>query len=393
MEADADSSGSEQGGSEQGGSEQDGSERGGSEQDGSEQGGSEQGDSEEGDDIWDRFQDRVSELPYFFHPAAYALYQIYNLVPSYMIARFEAIKSPEDDLKSHLLDTVLKPNSLMLRLAAFLILNHEDEFDDEQKEVWQSLFNTLQRWHDIAFLPYFSRAWVVQEVVNGETVKVRHGNKQLDSWELLMNYQLISKAMHSAWGIRRYTVGQKLPQISLLLDTGLLRWHDLWDKMDKLKGRQLSFNDVIFVANDLTCTDPRDKIYAMAPLAKEVASEELSPNYDEPLELVFSDFTKFYIQKMKSLELLSLCRQFHRQRFDPAETIRPLKNLPSWSPDYRNIPRPRFYMIGGICEHYSADGGQHTRILPKSTSTSLYAEGVIIATLSRRRFTYKHVLG
>jgi hypothetical protein len=139
---------------------------------------------------------------------------------------------------------------------------------------------------------------------------------------------------------------------------------------------------MVSIANDLKSTDPRDKIYAIAPLASEVASEELDPDYSLPPERVYPTFTKLFIQKAKSLQLLSLCRNFHLLEGErPQVDIRPIENLPSWCPDYRSLPSLQICELSEVREFFSADGGQEAKILSKSTPMSLYVEGVVLATV------------
>ncbi|KAF8866148.1 hypothetical protein BDZ45DRAFT_333474 [Acephala macrosclerotiorum] len=330
------------------------------------------------DSDWNEIADWTFEILY--KSVAKDLYLMYSSIPEETteLIRTRKLKRPVD-AESYFYDTILNRNSLVLRLATFLSLDHESQFDIKHEVSWQNLFNVLQRWHKIIFSPWFGRVWVIQEIVNGKTVRVRHCNTQTN-WNLVVNYHLIYKTLNSAWSDRSYDLTFLLPNFSMYFRDGLMQWYSLWENIDNLKQKQLSFWRILIATNDFLSTDPRDKIYALAPLASEIDPEELVPDYSKSVESVFSAFTWWYIQGQESLKLLSLCRHFHQKESTYERGFRRLENLPSWTPDYRKIPYLQICMNADRTSLYCADGEQPVRVLyDEDSPTSLHVEGVSVA--------------
>ena len=330
---------------------------------------------------WNEMLDQIFDIPY--KSVATNLYLMYTSMPEEVTELIRTRKSKGvAGVDSYFYDVVLNQNSLVLRLATFLSLDHEMEFNEKQEASWEGLLNVLRRWHTIFFSPWFSRIWVIQEIVNSKKACVRHGKVQVD-WNMLLNYHLIYKALNSAWSSTAHTTRRQemillIPQfIPYLQETGTF-WYSLWEKIDSLKQRKLSFTEILFAANDFLSTDIRDKIYAIAPLASDIEVEELVPDYFQPPAAVFSSFTSWFFQNKKSLELLSFCRHSHQSESLPDKIFRRLEGLPTWCPDYRDIPMFRFNSW-----RYNADGSRPARVLRGDNPMSLHVEGVSIARVSK----------
>jgi len=72
-------------------------------------------------------------------------------------------------------------------------------------------------------------------------------------------------------------------------------------------------------------TDPRDRLYALVGLCKELSGFEIS--YTKSADEVFQDFTTRYLRASGNLELLQLC----------GVNTPNGRGLPSWVPNYGNL--------------------------------------------------------
>ncbi len=70
-------------------------------------------------------------------------------------------------------------------------------------------------------------------------------------------------------------------------------------------------------------TDSRNKIFSLPGIAKERGDEGLRPDYNKSLPQIYTEITRFQIQKDQRLEVLSAVTKTHSS------------DLPSWVPDWR----------------------------------------------------------
>ena len=150
---------------------------------------------------------------------------------------------------------------------------------------------------------YFRRSWIIQEVALARHAVVHCGPYVID-WDLLA-------------AASSYQMGQ------LASDTE--NAHDAVAAIMEFSrndhGRDNNFVDALFMSYRFDCTDPRDKVFALLGLAKEVA---LQPDYSLSVEDVYLRTTQFLILALGNLEILRCVA--HPKR---------LATLPSWVPDWQ----------------------------------------------------------
>ncbi|KAF9773650.1 hypothetical protein IL306_008515 [Fusarium sp. DS 682] len=174
-------------------------------------------------------------------------------------------------------------------------------------------------------LRWFSRMWVVQEVVlSPEDPIFLHGDCHY-AWELL------------GWAVAwlRRSGYLRLPQVPEQLrnvDTisNLRRARTRWP-LDAL----MSITQVKFQA-----TDQRDKIYGVLGLAREcedssAVPEELKPDYSIDVATLYQRVARFLLKRNRSLAILNRARcldgtETRKQRLHDL-------NLPSWCPDWSDF--------------------------------------------------------
>jgi hypothetical protein len=277
------------------------------------------------------------------------------------------------DHSPHLLDHLskLSPDSCSIS---------SDYGHDEQiiaafscRESWVSVAHVFQR-------TYFTRAWIIQEVVLAKTVKVLCGGHELD-------WSAITEASHffstSRWAHHLNTLFIEtagLPQQPLdpqeqtrlrfrYQSPTTLRSTAKECNKRKQQGYQPSNRSAwartllytLIKARNFKATDPRDKVYALLGLVQEYAHDKpgLAPMYEEQLSETrpgqspaAAAFTRAAIQILEDgggdLLLLSCVEGDKYQR--PATG-----RLPSWVPDWSS-EAPTGLRVTGY-ERYAASGG------------------------------------
>jgi hypothetical protein len=125
---------------------------------------------------------------------------------------------------------------------------------------------------------YFTRLWIVQEVLLAPKVLVYCGNVWLPFAE-----------MQKCASDKQQIVHAQISNSSLYL---------LWDCVHNREGRDLVSCIDRYSLND--CQDPRDKIYALLGLVTEHESARLDVNYDKPVEEVYFDAVKVIFNNFRS---------------------------------------------------------------------------------------------
>jgi hypothetical protein len=195
---------------------------------------------------------------------------------------------------------------------------------------WSTLRDLFQR-------PWFTRAWVLQEVVFSKQCNLICGTKTI-SWDVLT----------SACSYLRECVGSSSLQEDI---KGA-------DYMTVLSASLRAFGDqehrsplveALTAARSLQATDPRDKIYSVLGIISSKSDSgvvtyetPIHSNYAETVNNVFTEVARAAILQTQTLEMLS-----HVGRA-PEQTV---GGLPTWVPDWRHeIP---CLVLGRLDSHNS----------------------------------------
>ncbi|KAL8770223.1 MAG: hypothetical protein Q9209_004065 [Squamulea sp. 1 TL-2023] len=219
--------------------------------------------------------------------------------------------------------------------------------------------------------PWFTRAWVYQEVVVAQRGVVLCGSIKMDM-DIFINlldgvceldFREAGEAasiMHSSKGYKpMYAIREARFESRYGLSLfGKSRWlSTLWQAM-----------------GNLHATNPRDKVYAFLAFADSKEEARISPSYGKPITSVYTDATLRSISSVGSLDVLELAIKGDKTR----------EGLPSWVPDFsKPLPSQPFmtHNVGSTGFHASRDS-THTSTTSNTESTSLTVRGHTLSTVA-----------
>lgn len=146
--------------------------------------------------------------------------------------------------------------------------------------VWDSLNMLLSR-------EWFSRIWIVQELVLGSKVEMLCGNESI-LWEDFFESIVI------AWEHR----SDALPNAEAALAMGFARRHL------KLTQHKLGFFQLLESFSHTKATKFEDKMFALLGIASDVAEEEFDPDYGSGVQAVAQRYAVKFVEKGMVLDLL-----------------------------------------------------------------------------------------
>ena len=183
-----------------------------------------------------------------------------------------------------------------------VIVRDVDPFDGY--ETWESVGNLLRR-------PWFERLWIWQEVRLAKESYLFCGNEGVP-WESLRKTVLyIQSIPRPEW-------------TSHLIERCF--------KIINYPGTTDTFNDLILTlgaARSASCSDPRDKVFAVLSLANKSDTRGIDVDYSKHAEAVFQDLVLHFTSNLRSLDILTECEL----RDDTSGM-----ELPTWVPNW-TVPR------------------------------------------------------
>jgi hypothetical protein len=136
---------------------------------------------------------------------------------------------------------------------------------------------------------------------------------------------------------------------------------------------------------DLKATDPRDKLFGLLGLAEETHSGQvlpsdplLYPSYTKSVSAVFADFTRWWIQKHKSLKILSAIHAINGRTWQSLECtsgsnttthVHPPPEHPSWALWHSGHSKWASELLG-FSSSYAASGESEVNLDPVSTNNN-----------------------
>ena len=126
------------------------------------------------------------------------------------------------------------------------------------------------------------------------------------------------------------------------------------------------------------CGDPRDKVFAILAICKDLKSEDVKIDYSVPVAQVYSEVARFIITRDRNLKLLSACQSYGSK----------IAGLPSWVPDWNIESRYRptrpisSWIAGDQNDMFSASGSLPARVEFSADLQTMSVQGLLIAKVS-----------
>ncbi|KAJ3542508.1 hypothetical protein NM208_g4060 [Fusarium decemcellulare] len=227
--------------------------------------------------------------------------------------------------------------------------------------------------------PYWSRVWVVQELVHGKYLQFRCGNITASEEHFHQSLRLLRD-------FRRYMLVKSAqhPQSTApgLASTDLNTGKPINIFKVKMAAGSCPLIYLIRTFRYFKATDSRDKIFALLSFASDAAELGLYPDYQKGCRDVYLQAT-LSLLKAGFLDILSLC---HINKSIPG--------LPSWVPDFtvlsyrvalqeRAMNRQIVPSSTVLQPRFSASGDARQNILLESSLPSLLLHGKFLAEIQR----------
>ncbi|TID14357.1 HET-domain-containing protein [Venturia nashicola] len=162
-------------------------------------------------------------------------------------------------------------------------------------------------------LPWFERAWVVQEVTVSTSAQVYWGAEQLDWRDFVTAICFASRAElpHACYGAYQRVV--------TFADEDFLYRHNRSHLLSALLRHR-----------SCKVTEPLDKVYAFLGLtSSSLHGIPLVVDYEKDLVVAYTEFARKIAHHGRSLDILSMPAKPHAGEFQPT-----ILNLPTWAPDW-----------------------------------------------------------
>lgn len=126
------------------------------------------------------------------------------------------------------------------------------------------------------------------------------------------------------------------------------------------------------------CGDPRDKVFAILRICKDLESGDVAVDYSASVARVYSEVSKFIVLRDRSLKLLSACQSYGSD----------ITDLPSWAPDWSIYERYRptrpisSWTADGQSDIFNASGSFPARVDISTDLRTIRAQGHCVGKLS-----------
>jgi hypothetical protein len=174
---------------------------------------------------------------------------------------------------------------------------------------------------------YWSRLWVVQEVINGTNIAVYCGASSLP-WDVCLNasdvlleyYPYLMLAFLYVNGVAAISAsGRTCP--GQLACGGPAGFRDLRED-----GGPAGLLEVLLYHQEKSCMEPRDRVYGLLGILSPFERSEFPVDYSRPVREVYIDVVDHLLTTTRSLDVICAAINFpvHQN----------INGLPSWCPDW-----------------------------------------------------------
>ena len=186
---------------------------------------------------------------------------------------------------------------------------------------WDAIAKILDR-------PYWSRAWILQEITLPEKVMIICGQQTCFLEDIFILYKWLKSIelqdRPSFVNIRIWTHLISSFHVKQIMNFGRVTWLITLREYAKTKQqRDMIGWRIVPAAEGTRATDPRDKIYSLLGLS----NFEIIPDYSKPVKEVYCEFAKATMEQHGLLIILYSGIGVH------IDSGRRMSDLPSWVPD------------------------------------------------------------
>ncbi|EON66479.1 hypothetical protein W97_05577 [Coniosporium apollinis CBS 100218] len=236
--------------------------------------------------------------------------------------------------------------------------NGQAEEDERRRVLSVKDVDALEAMHlswiairDLLRRQWFSRLWVFQEIRKATQAILVVGHAELP-WDMFRSaFYWICNCRVEANPISKIIDLSDCSRVEPFVD--MTAWSNV--------GIAYLTNEAM---TELSCSDPRDRVYALLSLFDPKNTMEISPDYLLSVEDVYTDFFTSVLHQSLQLYLLQLCGFSH----GPSQL-----HLPSWAPDF-SARRPQVI-------NFSASAGQSEHEAARIDAATLRIRGVLGDTI------------
>ncbi|KAH8745021.1 hypothetical protein F5882DRAFT_423371 [Hyaloscypha sp. PMI_1271] len=169
------------------------------------------------------------------------------------------------------------------------------EWEKWQDRVFLPLHTKYKSWDilllsltDVCDLAYWSRLWIVQEVLLAKDLVLCFGDDARTS----KSWNVLTKARHTLSQIPIFwpcdpDIGERLEMIRYSLPFQL-------DRLRDRSGRGWPLHSLLEITENSLCREPRDKVYGLLGLANDCEVGDIDISYSKPIEDVYQDMVCWY---------------------------------------------------------------------------------------------------
>jgi len=282
-----------------------------------------------------------------------------------------------------------------LAFELFEEISSRTESEGDSLDVILSSYNYDKHWRAFTPLlnrPYWSRLWIVQEVILNQNGVLCCGNLT-HGWSIMAVIVSI---------MRRKPCTEFMSDCYIALST--LEQSPVWllvAAQQLYRKKSLSLTDALVLCRNQKATDPRDHVYGLFGL---VDHPGLEADYGRSLLMVYREVVKYSVTHLQSLDVLCACKPLqhdiqiqtrqeldHKHRRHGEHVLEggsslPLGNEipPSWVPDWRMPQITGIYLTGNPIPEalwYRASGDTLSDVYFPSEIQYVMVSGVFFDTL------------
>ena len=220
--------------------------------------------------------------------------------------------------------------------------------------------------HALLSRPWFSRIWIIQEILLSPYVVVMLGEYRFD-WKLVTDYVHADREL--GLGFWHAT----LPQDPTVVQNFVSSKASVLGLLTVGNDSQRRFIKLLSSFRKCHSSDLRDKVYALLGLADDQPARMITIDYSKSVEAVYLECAELLVKNGDGMEMLEQAGISGLPHAGHSSSVR--LNLPSWVPDWSQETIP---MVIWRQEHYRAGGETQADMGFKDHGIGLNAKGIRI---------------